>query len=335
MRGLFQGIEESEIAGALHEGWGLDVQSLEYAAVGAGSYHWLVSDRDGTRGFVTVDDLDGKLWLGDTRESVLAGLERAFDTARALADHGLPFVTAPIPTGRGETLQRLGPGHTVALFPLVDGEAGRWGEPCAAERAAVLELLAQLHASTPAVSATATSLGLQLPGRQILEAALRDLEEPWTGGPFSERAREGLARHAPAVVELVALADRFAADIDRRGAPWAITHGEPHPGNVMRTGDGYVLVDWDTVALAPRERDLWMVADGGGAEAYARATGYEPDAVAVDFFRLTWDLKDLAEYLNVFRSPHSRNEDTERCLEFVQTCGSVRDRWAALLDGPP
>ena len=334
MRGLFQGVEESAIVGALHEGWGIDVRSLTYAAVGAGSYHWLVGARDGMRAFVTIDDLDAKLWLGSTRESVLAGLERAFDTARALADHGLPFVTAPVLTGRGETLRRLGPRYTVALFPFVDGEPGRWGEPTAQERAAVFVLLAQLHASTPAVRATATSLGLELPGRHVLEAALRELDEPWTGGPFSEPAREGTARHASAIVELLALADSFAADVEQRGAPWVITHGEPHPGNVMRIGDGYVLVDWDTLALSARERDLWMVVDGddGGAEAYARATGHEPDEVAVDFFRLTWDLKDLAEYLNVFRSPHNRNEDTERSVEFVQTFGSVRDRWASVLD---
>ena len=27
----------------------------------------------------------------------------------------------------------------------------------------------------------------------------------------------------------------------------------------MRVGDKLVLLDWDTVALAPPERDLWMV----------------------------------------------------------------------------
>jgi spectinomycin phosphotransferase len=331
MRDLLEGVEESAIVSALSEGWGFDVESLAYAAVGAGSYHWLVTGPDGKRGFVTVDDLDGKLWLGDARESVLAGLERAFQTARTLADHGLPFVTAPVATHGGETVRRLGPRHTVALFPFVDGEAGRWGEPTSAERAAVFELLARLHGSTSAVSATATSLGLQIPGRHVLEAALRELDEPWTGGPFSEPARAGLARHASAIVELLALADRLAADVERRGAPWVITHGEPHPGNVMRSGEGYVLVDWDTVALAPPERDLWMLA-GDGAEAYVRATGHEPDEVAVDFFRLTWDLKDLAEYLNVFRSPHSHNEDTERTLEFVRAFGAVRDRWTPLLD---
>ena len=330
MRGAFEDGDEAAIALALADGWGFDASALEYAAVGAGSYHWLATAVDGRRGFVTVDDLDSKLWLGDTRESVAEGLERAFATARVLHDRGLEFVAAPLPARGGETVRRLGLRHTVALFPLVDGEPGQWGEYDATERAAVLELLARLHASTPAVAATALAIGLDIAGRHHIERALRELDRPWTGGPFSEPAREGLGRHASRIAELLALADRLAADIAGRRAPWVVTHGEPHAGNVMRTADGCVLVDWDTVALAPPERDLWMVA--AETAPYARVTGHEPDPVAIDYFRLTWDLKDLAEYLNTFRSPHGRNEDTTRELEFVRTCGSIREQWAPYLD---
>ena len=56
------------LAGALADGWGLDVAAADYAALGAGSYHWFVRDAEGARAFVTVDDLDQKTWLGDTRD---------------------------------------------------------------------------------------------------------------------------------------------------------------------------------------------------------------------------------------------------------------------------
>ncbi len=60
-----------------------------------------------------------------------------------------------------------------------------------------------------------------------------------------------------------------------------------------------MLVDWDTVALAPPERDLWMVVESAeDAAIYADATGRQVDDEALQFFRLTWDLKDLAEYLS-------------------------------------
>jgi hypothetical protein len=60
--------------------------------VGAGSRHRVVEDSRGARGVVTVDDLDAKPRLGDTGEAVFEGLERAFDTARALHDAGLELV---------------------------------------------------------------------------------------------------------------------------------------------------------------------------------------------------------------------------------------------------
>lgn len=330
LRDRAENIEEEAIVGALAAAWRFEAASLEYLALGAGSYHWLASADDGTRRFVTVDDLDGKLWLGDTRESVRAGLGQAFDTARVLCDHGLTFVAAPIATSRGKTLRPLGPRHAVALFPFVDGETTAWGEHSAEGRMAVLELLARLHGSTQVAASTAATAGLQIGGRRLLEAALQEIDRPWAGGPFSEPAREALARHASAIAELLALADRFSADVARRGTPFVVTHGEPHPGNVIQTGGGFVLVDWDTVALAPPERDLWLVA-GEDMEIYERATGHELDDVAVDFFTLAWDLKDLAENLHALRSEHRRSEDAAFALEFVQNFASTRDRWASFL----
>ena len=328
-------LEQGALIESLADGWEFDVKSADYAAVGAGSYHWIVQDRMGARGFVTVDDLDAKPWLGHTREAVFDGLSRAFDTAVALRDDGLDFVVAPIPTSRAETVRRIGARYAIALFPFVDGQAGEFGQhDTAGERAAVVTMLAELHNATPAAGPNAPSTGLDLPGRRQLESALREANEPWSGGPFSEPARHALADHASDVAELLALADRLAADVEQRGAaPWVVTHGEPHAGNVMRTDEKHVLVDWDTVALAPPERDLWMVLGDTADEAdlYAAATGRRVDEAALSFFRLTWDLKDLAGYLDVLRSPHRRSGDTEIAFNCVTACVASREQWAALL----
>jgi spectinomycin phosphotransferase len=326
-------IETSALLGAVADGWDFEVEGAEYAAVGAGSYHWVVSDRDGTRRFLTVDDLDQKTWLGDTRESVYEGLRRAFHTAVVLRNAGLAFVVAPIPTSRGDTLRRIGPRHTIALFPFVDGQAGRYGHYDAAARSAVISMLAELHHKTPAVGSVARSIGLDLPGRRHLEVGLQELSHAWSGGPLSEPARQALALHASDVSALLSLADRLSADVVKRGSTWVITHGEPHSANVMQAGNSHLLVDWDTVGLAPRERDLWMLVGDTADEltGYTKATGHQIDQRAVDFFRLTWDLKDLAEYLNVLRSPHRESEDTIAAYNGLTECTASRDRWAALL----
>ncbi len=264
---------------------------------------------------------------------MLDGLRRAFDTAVALRDTGLDFVVAPIPARNGETVSRIGPRHAMALFPLVDGESSEWGRhESPEERAAIVTLLAELHRATPAVASVARSAGLDLPGRQHIEAGLRELRAPWSGGPFSEPARAALARHAADVRDLLGLADRLAAGIAKRGNPWVVTHGEPHSGNVMRADANRLLVDWDTVALAPPERDLWMVVESAeDAARYAEATGRDVDHDALSFFRLTWDLKDLAEYLGALRSPHHENEDTQRAYNGIVNCVTSREQWSEYL----
>ena len=137
------------------------------------------------------------------------------------------------------------------------------------------------------------------------------------------------------LAELLTLAERLAAEAAaQHGGEWVVTHGEPHAGNVMRAGEGRVLVDWDTVALAPPERDLWMLVAGGAdaSDLYVRATGTQLDKAALDYFRLAWDISDLAEYLNVLRSPHAEDADTVWGYEALRGSAAIRDGWTALLE---
>jgi spectinomycin phosphotransferase len=335
VRATPEGLEGSAVIAALRDGWDFDADVAQYATVGAGSYHWEVTDKAGRRGFVTVDDLDQKAWLGDTRDVALDGLRRAFDTAVALREGGLQFVVAPIPTRNGECLRRLDSRYTIALFPFVEGEAGAFGyyEDDDDGWRAVVAMLADLHQATAGVgSELLRTAGLDLPGRHHLDAALLERDDVWTGGPLSEPARHAVRESAAELAELLTLADRLAAEAQKHGGAWVVTHGEPHAANVMRTSKGRLLVDWDTVALAPPERDLWMLVVGGGTDAadvYARATGTKVNDAAIDYFRLTWDLKDLAEYLMVLRSQHQENDDTVRHYQALTRCAAIRDTWTA------
>jgi spectinomycin phosphotransferase len=331
-------VEISALIGSLADGWGFDVETIDYAPVGFGSYHWVATDVAGTRGFVTVDDLERKPWLGDSPESAFDGLKRAFGTAAALRDAGLSFVLAPILTIDRETVRRIGAHYTVALFPFVEGQAGRHFEyDTPEERSVVVTMLAQLHQATSAVESVARRIDLRLPGRGRLESAVREVDETWSGGPYSEAARQALARHASEVAELLGLFDRLSREVARRRTRWVVTHGEPHAVNLLQTDVGQMLVDWDTVALAPPERDLWMLVGDtrDDATSYADATGHQPDQVAMNFFRLTWDLADLAAYTDVLRSPHRASDDTAKAFEGLTKCVAIRDQWVTLLRSRP
>ncbi|WP_231333806.1 phosphotransferase [Actinomadura graeca] len=233
------------------------------------------------------------------------------DTAAALRDEQrLDFVVAPLRTSDGETVRPLGPRHAVSVFPFVDGTPGDFDQGWTpGERGAVLDLLAELHRRPPPPAAPV--LDVALPLRGLLDKALAGTVT-WADGPFAEPARDLLADHAAALRARVEEFDGLANDLGTRGVMPVLTHGEPHPGNLLDLHGRFLLIDWDTTGVAPPERDLWSVEQGPqDLERYAAAAGRTPDPGTLTLYRLRWDLEEISLYVDWFRAPHERSPDTD------------------------
>jgi spectinomycin phosphotransferase len=301
---------------ALAEGWCLRPASMEYVPEGGGGYHWKLTGGDGLHRFVTVDDLDNKDWLGDTRRAVFEGLWRALGTAAALRyEVGLRFVVAPIAARDGELLRRLDDRYTVSVFPFLAGRSHPFGPYTDARlRGLALDMIVTLHQSTPAVRGRAPHHVLRFAGRGDMNAFLLDPDRPWDGGPFSEPARRLLVTRTADLAQIAAGFDRLADITAPARADPVITHGEPHPANVMSVDGRLVLIDWDTAALAPPERDVSMIATTGSGviDRYQQATGRELDPRVITLYRLRWYLDGLASAIRLFRNRHRDTADTRR-----------------------
>ncbi|MBO3752912.1 aminoglycoside phosphotransferase family protein [Streptosporangiaceae bacterium NEAU-GS5] len=280
-----------DLSRALRE-WGLEDAPLAYAPVGFGDHHWIAGSGD-RRWFVTVADLRHKDRLAD-----------ALGAAARLRSGGLEFVVAPLPP----VLAPLGGHYGVSVYPYVDGVPGDWGDDLGAgEQGRILELLARLHHADP--PGPTPLQRPQLPTRPLLDRALAELDRPWRAGPYGEPARELLTGAATGLGRRLAEFDRAVAALGERET--VVTHGEPHPGNVLRAGERRLLVDWDTVGLAVPERDLWLVIGDSpdAAGPYVAAGGREPDPSALALYRLRWALNDVALFAADFRAPHTSTQD--------------------------
>jgi spectinomycin phosphotransferase len=215
----------------------------------------------------------------------------------------------------GDVLRRLTPPYVVSVFPMLDGDAGDFGPHRPDDLPEMVELLTTLHRVTAAVADLAPRGDLRLPGRRELHAALRDLGRPWTAGPRAEPARKLLARSTGLVRTWLSEFDRLAEVVRENGSAWVVTHGEPHPGNVLQTAAGPRLLDWTTVRIAPPERDLWMLAHMLGADPADLGIAVSPEAVA--FYRRLWVLADVAAFLTDLRSPHGDGEDAAAALRHL------------------
>jgi spectinomycin phosphotransferase len=303
------GIDEGSLAQVLAGGWAILPDELRYVPKGAGGYHWEVRAGGAPTHFVTVDDLDTKPWLGHRRADTYDALAGAYGAAWALRHHdGLESIVAPLSTSAGDVLVRLDDGLTMAVFPFVKGRPGAWRDPLDGElRARLLRELARLHAATRARGAGLRRRLHDLPERDALVSALGDVDTPWAGTALAEPARHALAEHGGRVRAQLDRFDDLARHLASRPVDLVVTHGEPHPGNLIHTPTSILLIDWDTVALAEPERDLWMLRDGDddSFREYCEVTGRTIDEQALDLYQLMWTLSDIAAYLGWFRDPAS------------------------------
>ena len=304
-------LDESALTSALRGGWKINADSMSYLPVGWGSHHWDVPDRAGMRWFVTVDELETKRVSND--ESVADGFARlraSLRTAVALRNAGCEFVVAPVPARDGEPAVRVGERFATAVYPFVDGRSGQWGEWTAPLRSGTLGMVARVHTAPREARRQALDEDFSVPFRDLLEAACAGWA-PAECGPYTAPAARLLREHAGPLKRWLDRYDDLVAMARARLERNVLTHGEPHPGNVMQTGDGWLLIDWDTALVAPPERDLWHLAadDGTVPGAYPAATGITPLPELIELYRLGWNVKDTAIDAARFFRPHADTAD--------------------------
>ncbi|WP_406635940.1 hypothetical protein [Amycolatopsis sp. WGS_07] len=276
-------VTDAAITEALAEHW-RPVTEIAYLPWGFGAHHWRAETL-----FITLDQLEPR--------HTAASLESTYASAAALAASGLEFVCAPLPTRSGRFTADIGAG-ALSVTPMLNGRSPAEDE---VDKPAILAALEALHHTPPPA-------GLRHWTPQVgpeFAAELRSrTAAPWTSGPLAEEARTALAARSDAIHRWTDRYLELSALAASRRDTWVPTHGEPHNDNQVTTPDGLRLVDWESLAVAPRERDYADLPD---------APGLDPEMV--ELFALDWRLSELREYSDWFSAPHSGSEDDRIALE--------------------
>jgi len=79
-----------------------------------------------------------------------------------------------------------------------------------------------------------------------------------------------------------------------------VCHADIHPFNIMATSQGLVMLDWDGIMLAPRERDLMFYADdmrtsGDFHQAYGLDVTLNEDLIT--YYHYEWVLQEFTDYI--------------------------------------
>ncbi|WP_419992411.1 phosphotransferase [Streptomyces boninensis] len=291
-------ISDAVIARAVATHWLPAVTEVDYLPWGFGAHHWRVNGR-GQALFVTLDQLAPR--------HTATSLEAAYKGAAALADGGLDTVCAPLAARSGRFTIDLGAAGALSVTPWLEGSS-----PTAAEARrpahvrAITTTLADLHRAVPpdGLPSWAPRVG---PG--FAEELRARVAQPWTSGPLAAKARSALAARSDAIERWTSRYLELADIAHSRRDHWVPTHGEPHSDNQVVGACGLKLVDWESLALAPRERDYAdLLAAGAGA-------GLDPDPAMVELFALDWRLSEIAEYARWFAAPHTGTDDDHTALQ--------------------
>jgi Ser/Thr protein kinase RdoA (MazF antagonist) len=177
--------------------------------------------------------------------------ETILDEHRFLLDLAAAEVPAVVPLdlGNGSTLNEI-EGIFYAGFARIRGRT--LDELDAENRRRIGRLIGRMHAIGAARDAPhRPRLDVQRYIHEPLEVLMRADVIPGTLGP---RYRDLALR----------IADTIAGPL--AAAPAQRIHGDLHWGNILWTGDGPVLVDFDDCSMGPPVQDLWLLARGDSEE---------------------------------------------------------------------
>ncbi|MGP9537578.1 phosphotransferase family protein [Brachybacterium sp. AOP43-C2-M15] len=288
----------AQVLEAVRRTWLREAEQAIHLPLGFGAHHWRIDDADRPVLFATLDQ------PSPTRSA--ESFARAYLAARELRAAGVPGVLSPCADDEGRVTIRLGD----ALLSVTPWREGRTPSASEAARGEHLDrvraLLDALHAArAPEVLRPwAPRVGPELPDRLEVRTGTA-----WTAGPLGEEARALLRSAAPRIREVDRRYRELVALESIRAHRRVPTHGEPHHANQMLAEDGeLLLVDWETLAAAPAERDL------SALPAHVQLScGADP--AMIELFELEWMLSEVEEYMRWFHAPHTGTEDDEIALQ--------------------
>jgi hypothetical protein len=316
----------AELVQTLQVYWRLEVSQLDYLAVGFGAHHWQATTPTGARYFLALHELGYADSVVDSRTAARAQLQQALGAARWLETSAeLDFVVGPVPDVWSTCCRPVSDRFALSLYPWLDCAPMRHpDDPRTAD------VLARLHAVAPRMPpGLGRTEDFRIPHRAPLEDALMDLGQTWHTGPYAERARDLLSTHRDGLRALFEFYDAEAAQARGSSASWVITHGEPFGPNLLQCADGRLkLVDWDSLLIAPRERDLWeLPRDGPTWAAYPELLHAPIEERLLRLYRAWYDLAETAVYVSLFRSPHVADQNAATSWDNFLFFLPTRARW--------
>ena len=244
---------------------------------------------------------------------------------------GISPIIAPFETLNGRLWADLA-GYRLILYPFIQGRDGYQTALSDSQWQAFGRAMQAVHSS-----AIPPELLLLIP-RETFSGhwrgiVMKFLQQGKAGNLIDPVAMQTLALLKEKRVEILALisrAERLALKLQARSPEFVLCHADLHAGNLLVTDTGdFFIVDWDTIILAPRERDLMYIGGGQGFPGHTPLEeqelfyrGYGPtglDQVGLAYYRYERIVEDIAAFCEQLLLSADGGQDREQWFRWLRS----------------
>jgi spectinomycin phosphotransferase len=245
---------DKHIFSCLREDYGLIVARATFLPIGA----------DTNTAVYRINTGDGRTCFLKLRKGRFD--ELTVQVPRLLAAQGVQAILAPLETIKGQGWGKLDD-YTAILYPFIQGQDGFKQELSDRQWIKFGAALKSVHvAQVPqALRASILQEAYSSRWKEMVWAFQTQITDTTFEDPTAAKLAAFMRTRQREINCMVARAEQLGSALRGKSLEYVLCHGDIHAGNLLisMTGDLFI-VDWDTIVLAPKERDLMFVGAGIG-----------------------------------------------------------------------
>lgn len=248
-----------------------------------------------------------------------------------LYDQGVHEIIPPIPTLSGNYWAILEDYHAI-LYPYIEGKDGYAVDLSENQLRVFGKAIKRIHQ-------------MEVPQHIQMKIPIETFSSQWSnqlskctqildGAEFSDPIIQNLAdiiiTHKDTISHLMFRVELLSNVLKNRPLDLVICHSDLHAGNLLIEQEQKLyIVDWDTLLMAPKERDLMFIGGGQGFRGHSLEEeveffyqGYgetKIDQEALTFYRYARIIEDMAVECAIIFSTYHSHKDRERELVFFKS----------------
>lgn len=312
-------LKDEKIISCLRDEYGLRVEKISFLPLGADTNTsvYRAVTKDETNYFV-------KLKKGDFNEASVA-------IPNFLSDLGIKQIIPALTTQTGQLWANLNP-FKVILYPFVEGHAGlerimsnqQWFEFGRA--------LKRFHTSDIPSNITSSIQkdNFSPRWRHTVKMFLERIEKETFNDPVAMELADFLKSKKDETLEIVKRAEQLAQMLLEQLPEFILCHADIHGYNLLFDNKGSLyIVDWDSLIIAPKERDLMFIGGGHGDSGYTPLEeetmfyqGYGQtniNQIAIAYYRYERIIVDIAEDCSLIFLSNEGGENRKGALEDLRS----------------